>query len=272
VASTPEYEIHAIRYGRHSERLIYENFLPPLPAWTDQHDAPMPMDFYVWVLRDGDRVIAVDTGFDKAQGAERARELVLPVEQALQALGIAPDKVSDVILTHMHWDHAGNHGLYPNARYHVQAREMEFCTGPCMCHAAIRKPYSVEDVAVLLRRVYAGRVQFHDGVGEICPGVSVHLTGGHSRGLQVVRVATRRGPVVLASDAAHYYANIEGNHPFPILDRAEDMLEGYSLVRRLAPTPDHIVPGHDPLVCQYYPASLTNGPAGIVRLDVPPSS
>ena len=209
MASTPEYEIHAIRYGRHSERLIYENFLPPLPAWTDQHDAPMPMDFYVWVLRDGDRVIAVDTGFDKAQGAERARELVLPVEQALQALGIAPDKVSDVILTHMHWDHAGNHGLYPNARYHVQAREMEFCTGPCMCHAAIRKPYSVEDVAVLLRRVYAGRVQFHDGVGEICPGVSVHLTGGHSRGLQVVRVATRRGPVVLASDAAHYYANIE---------------------------------------------------------------
>lgn len=265
----PEWEVFAIEYGRHAGRLTFENFTAPLPEGFESHDAPMPMSFFVWVLRHGDRVIAVDTGFDRAQGAARARDLVLPVEDGLRALGIAPDRVGDVILTHLHWDHAGNHGLYDNARYHLQAREMAYCTGPCMCHTALRRPYSVEDVATLLRRVYAGRVLFHDGTAEIAPGVHVHLVGGHSRGLQIVTVNTRRGPVVLASDAAHYYANLDREAPFPLVDSVAEMLEGFRTIRRLAPSPGHVVPGHDPGVLRRYPAALA-GLEGIVRLDADP--
>lgn len=271
MSAIPEYEIHAIRYGRHADRRAFENFIPPLPAGFDIHDALMPMDFFAWVLRSGDRVIAVDTGYDETASAERGRALVLPLADGLAALGIARERVDDVILTHLHWDHAGNHDLYPNARYHLQAREIAYCTGPCMCHGTLKKPYSVDDVTRLVRRVYSGHVVFHEGRGEVVPGVHVHLVGGHSRGLQIVTVNTARGIVVLASDASHYYANIEEQSPFPIVDRVEDMLEGFRLIRRLAPSPAHIVPGHDPEVLRRYPASLPGGPDGIVRLDVEPA-
>ena len=85
---------------------------------------------------------------------------------------------------------------------------MAYATGRCMGHRVIRMPFEVEDVVAMVRRVYAGRVVFHDGEAEIVPGVSVHHIGGHSRGLQAVRVKTRRGYVVLASDVAHFYAHL----------------------------------------------------------------
>ena len=100
--------------------------------------------------------------------------------------------------------------------------------------------------------------------------MTVHLVGGHTRGLQVVRVKTRRGSVVLASDASHYYANLEGDRPFPIVVDVQEMLEGFALVRSLASTSGHVIPGHDPLVLERYPSSLPNLPH-IARLDAPPA-
>jgi glyoxylase-like metal-dependent hydrolase (beta-lactamase superfamily II) len=115
--------------------------------------------------------------------------------------------------------------------------------------------YDVEDVIGMVRRAYAGRVRFHDGDAEIFPGVSVHLVGGHTMGLQVVRVQTRRGWVVLASDASHFYANMEQQRPFPIVWSVKDMVDGYARLRELADSPAHIIPGHDPLVLERYPAA-----------------
>ena len=106
---------------------------------------------------------------------------------------------------------------------------------------------------------------------ELAPGVTVHHVGGHTNGLQVVRVRTRRGWVVLASDATHFYANLEQARPYPIVYNIGDMLEGFEKVRRLADSPDHIVPGHDPLVMTRYPAPNEALEDWIVRLDVPPA-
>ena len=222
--AAPEYEVHAIRYAHDPRRRLSENFLQPLTEPADLHESAMPMDFFVWALVGGGRTIVVDTGFDQAGAAKRDRQIVFPVEQGLEAVGVRPDAVADVVLTHMHWDHAGNNGLFPQARYHVQDREMGFCTGRCMCHAFMRRPFEVEDVTAMVRRVHAGNVQFHDGSGEVAPGVTVHLVGGHSQGLQVARVRTARGWVVLASDASHYYANMEQARPFPLLTSLSEML------------------------------------------------
>jgi glyoxylase-like metal-dependent hydrolase (beta-lactamase superfamily II) len=110
-------------------------------------------------------------------------------------------------------------------------------------------------------------VRFHDGDVELFPGISLHLIGGHTMGLQVVRVATRRGWVVLASDASHFYANMEQIRPFPIVWSVADMVDGYAKLRSLADSPAHIIPGHDPLVMQRYPAPSKALEGIAVRLD-----
>jgi len=176
--------------------------------------------------------------------------------------------VRDVVLTHMHFDHAGRMDLFPQAAFHLQDSEMAYCTGRCMCHDILRAPFAVEDVVTAVRRVHDGRMRFHDGTAEIAPGITVHLVGGHTGGLQVVRVPTARGWVVIASDATHFWANIRTRNPFPLVVDVARMLEGFRLLESLADGPDHIIPGHDPLVLSRFPA--VPGQPDIVRLDLSP--
>jgi len=91
------------------------------------------------------------------------------------------------------------------------------------------------------------------GPTEILPGVTVHPVGGHTPGLQAVRVPTQRGWVVLASDAAHLWANIRLRNPFPIFDNLTGVMAAYDVVEELADGDDHIIPGHDPLVALCFP-------------------
>jgi glyoxylase-like metal-dependent hydrolase (beta-lactamase superfamily II) len=260
------YEVFAIKYARHSRRSP-ENFIG-----GDEHDTDMPLDYFVWVVRNGDRTILVDMGFGAEVGSKRGRQIIRPVAEGLQALGIPPSKVEDLIITHLHYDHAGNHALFPNARYHLQDREMEFASGRCMCHSVLNHAYEANDVMQMVRCVFEKRVHFHDGSDEIARGIEVHHIGGHTKGLQAVRVRTRRGWVVLASDASHFYAHMEQDRVFPIAYNVHDMLAGYNTLRRLATSPNHIVPGHDPLVMDRYPSAQPGAEDWIVRLDVDPAS
>ena len=262
--STDSYEIRAIRYARHDRRSS-ENFVG-----GDPHDVPMPLNYYVWVISNPARTILVDTGFSEAMAAQRGRQIVKPVAQGLQALGLVPETVDDVIITHMHYDHAGNIPLFPRARFHLQDREMEFATGRCMCHGLLNHGYEADDVVALVRCVFDQRVVFHDGADQIAPGIEVHHVGGHTKGLQAVRVRTARGWVVLASDASHFYAHMEQDRAFPVLYNLGDMLEGYATLRRLASSSQHVVPGHDPAVMARYPSAGTGLDDWIVRLDLAP--
>jgi glyoxylase-like metal-dependent hydrolase (beta-lactamase superfamily II) len=118
------WEIYAVRYAHH-ERAARENFMA-----GDPHDeSPMPLDYYVWALKSGSRTFVIDTGFDEPMARQRGRTFVKSPGEGLQAIGIDAAAVSDVIITHMHYDHCGNHNLFPEARYHVQDREMQFCAG-----------------------------------------------------------------------------------------------------------------------------------------------
>lgn len=243
------YEVYAIRYATMTGRTPHMNLLQP-----DPHDTGADLDYFIWLIRGHGRHILVDTGFNQSGAVARNRKLTLNPIDALNAFGVPAAEISDVVITHLHYDHAGNLDLLPNARFHLQDREMRFATGRCMCHGALRHPFSVEDVTLMVRHVYSDRVVFHDGSGdEIAPGVSLHHVGGHSDGLQVVRVNTDRGPVVIASDALHYYANMHRKNPFPIIYNLGDMYEGWNRLQALAGHPDRIIPGHDPEVRALYP-------------------
>ncbi len=121
------------------------------------------MFFYVWVLRNGQRTIVLDTGFDKQEAHSRGRSFDLPTREALALTGIETDKITDVIISHLHWDYAGRLDDFPAATFHIQDKEVQFATGRCMCQRFFRRSFTIEHVLGLVRRVYDGRVQFHDG-------------------------------------------------------------------------------------------------------------
>jgi glyoxylase-like metal-dependent hydrolase (beta-lactamase superfamily II) len=264
--SIEPFEVFAIRYGHMGKRHPGENFV-----LADPHEFASDLDYFVWVLRRSDATFLVDTGFAEEAAIRRGRELLRSPAEALRLLDIDPGLVTDVILTHLHYDHAGNLDQFPQARFHIQDREVAYVTGRTMCHPLLRAPFDLDNVLHLVRHLFCGRVVFHDGSTEVVPGLRLHRVGGHSDGLQILRVWTRRGWVVIASDATHLYAHLRGNRIFPVVYNVGDMLEGYKLLYRLADSPDHIVPGHDPLVMKLYPAPRPEVEGIIVRLDVAPS-
>jgi glyoxylase-like metal-dependent hydrolase (beta-lactamase superfamily II) len=243
----PDWEIYAVRLGS-VDRPARDNFLAP-----GTREGAMRLDFTMWVLRRDEDVVVVDTGFDPAAGARRGRTLARTPAEAVRDLGVDPEGVRHVVLTHLHYDHAGNIGDFPSAQLVVQARELAFVTGAGMRHASLSHFFEVDDVVAVLRRLYAGGVCVVDGTKTLLPGVELHLVGGHTKGLQIVRVHTQRGWVVLASDALHYAANLRERNPFPAVVEVDVMLDGYDLIERLADGPAHIVPGHDPAVFTSYP-------------------
>jgi glyoxylase-like metal-dependent hydrolase (beta-lactamase superfamily II) len=258
------YEVYAIRYG-HFDARSPMNYLG-----GDSHDVPDPLDYYVWAIIGNGRTYVVDSGFDEARSKARKRQLVKPVGEGLKAIGVDPESVSDVIVTHMHYDHVGNHTLFPHAKYHLQDDEMIYATGRCMCHAHMRLPFDADDVTAMVERVFSGRLEFHDGDDSIAPGITLHKIGGHSKGLQCVRVKTRRGDLILASDSMHLYRHLEQDRIYPVFHSIEGVLEGYKRVRRLALSPQHIIPGHDPLVLTRYEAPAEGLRGWVARVDLDP--
>jgi glyoxylase-like metal-dependent hydrolase (beta-lactamase superfamily II) len=258
------HRIYAIRYG-HLDRSSDQNFLG-----GDDHAQPMPLDYFIWVIRSAERTIVVDTGFAAPAAAQRGRTLLRPVAEGLAAIGVRVQEVQDVVITHMHYDHAGNVPLFPQARFHVQDAEMAYCTGRAMTHGHLAGPFDAENVVDMVRRTFDGRVVFHRGDEEFFPGLTLHHLPGHTPGLQVVRVATERGPVVLASDAIHFWANLQRETPYPVVADVVAYLEALRRLRSLAPSLDHIIPGHDPAVLQRFPAEPHT--QDIVRVDLAPQS
>ncbi|MQA28993.1 MAG: MBL fold metallo-hydrolase [Luteitalea sp.] len=263
---TDTYDVYAIRYGHH-DRQSPANFIG-----GDPHDILQPLAYFVWAIVGPHGTFIVDTGFDAAMAAQRGRQLLKPVDEGLAALGIQPDAVENIIVTHLHYDHCGNRDLFPRARYHLQDAELAYASGRCMCHAHIRVPFEADDVVAMVRKVFEQRVVFHDGTEQLAPGLTVHHIGGHSKGLQCVRVKTKRGHVVLAADASHLYAHMDEGRVFPITYSVADTLEGYKTLMKLADSPAHVIPGHDPEVLKRYPAASAEVEDWIVRLDVEPAT
>ena len=260
----PVYELFAIRYATREARRR-DHFIG-----GDPHDGPMPMDYYVWAAVSPSHAFVIDTGFTAETAAKRRRTFLRCPVAALRLIGLDPGAVEHVILTHMHYDHVGNFHLFPRATFHLQEPEMRFATGGSMRHPRLAHSFEVEDVVGMVRLNFAGRVAFYDGAAELAPGIAVHPAPGHSMGLQFVRVHTRRGWVVVASDVTHFYENMESGRPFTTAVNVGDMLEAFGTLAAHAPSKDHIVPGHDPQVMARYPAPSQELDGIVVRLDVAP--
>jgi len=260
----PNYEIYAIKYAwRDAKRANHF-------VGGDPHDASMPMDYFVWLVRNEERTIVIDTGFTKSMADQRKRIFLRSPAEGLALMGCKAAEVKNVVITHLHYDHVGTFQDFPAAQFHLQDAEMAYATGRHMRHKQFNHGYEVEEVIGMVRLVYKDRVTFYKGDADLAPGISLHHIGGHTAGLQCVRVHTARGWVVVASDTSHYYEHFEQGRVFPTTFDIGETLEGYDKLHRLAESPQHIVPGHDPLVMQRYPAASNDLEGVAVRLDVMP--
>ncbi|MCW5603289.1 MAG: N-acyl homoserine lactonase family protein [Burkholderiales bacterium] len=259
------YEIYAIKYAENPFATTSEVFLG-----GDAHDAPMPLDYFIWVIVGNGRRLVVDVGFRQEVAGRRKRKFLTCPTVGLDRLGIGAREVGEIIITHLHYDHAGNLDLFPNANVHIQELEMRFATGKAMCHPGANHIFEEDDVVQMVRKVFRGQTVFHDGEASPAPGISLHLIGGHTPGLQAVRVWTQRGWVVLASDSAHFYRNLQDRRPFMWSVHVDDVYAGFDRLMKLADSHDHVIPGHDPLVMQQYPAPSAELTGVVAQLHVPP--
>lgn len=261
----PIYELFAIRYATRDARRA-DHFIG-----GDPHDGPMPMDYFVWVaIREG-RAVVIDAGFTEETARKRKRTFLRCPVDSLPLLSVDPESVEQVVLTHLHYDHVGNFHRFPKAEFHLQEPELYYAVGRYMRYRQLAHSFEVEDVVGIVRLNYARRVRLHNGLHELAPGISLHPAPGHSAGLQFVRVHTQRGWVVVASDVTHFYENLETERPFTTALDIGGMMDGYEKLRAAAPTPAHIVPGHDPEVMRRYRAPRPELEGIVVRLDEPPS-
>jgi len=262
--SSAVHEVVAIRYGtlrsRRSE-LFYRY------GTYGEADAEMEMAYFFWVLRAGAQTILVDTGFHPRSGRRRGRTTLCPPVEALARCGVEPAGVTAVIVTHLHYDHVGNLDAFPAAVLAVPRRELEFWSGPLAGRrqfAALAEPAALPAIE---RAQHEGRLRLTDGVEELFDGITVHTVGGHSPGQQIAVVAAARGEVVLVSDAAHFYEELELDRPFGVIADLGLMYEGYDRIRELGAAPGAIVvPGHDGDVLARFPALAGDPDGNAVRI------
>ena len=188
----PEYELYAIRYAERDARRA-DHFIG-----GDPHDGPMPMDYFVWAAIGPERSFVIDTGFTAEVAAARGRRHLRCPADSLALVGLDRNTVADVILTHMHYDHVGTFHRFPMAQFHLQEVELHYTTGRHMRHPFLARSFEIDDVVGIVRLNFARRVRLYNGPVELAPGISLHPVGGHTPGMQFVRVHTGRGWVVLA--------------------------------------------------------------------------
>jgi glyoxylase-like metal-dependent hydrolase (beta-lactamase superfamily II) len=241
------YEVYAIRYATRAARRA-EHFIG-----GDPHDAPMPMDYFVWAVKGAERHFVFDCGFTEAVARRRKRDWLRCPAESLRLVGLDPETVEDVVLSHLHYDHVGTFDRFPRATFHLQEPEMHYACGRHMRFPRLAHSFEPDDIAGIVKLNFGRRVRMYNGRVDLAPGIALHLIRGHSAGLQCMTVETARGRIVLASDVTHFYENMEGGRPFTTAFHIGEMLEGFETLQALAPSPRHIVPGHDPEVMARYP-------------------
>lgn len=237
------HEVYAVKYGENptGNRGDFYHGLSSRP-----HDEPLPMDYFVWLIRSADHDIVVDAGFTAEVALRRKRTHWNAPSAALELLGVDCSQVPYLILSHLHYDHCGDLASFPRATFIVQEEEMAFWLGgPFLSRPEFRKAIELEDLHTLVDLNFNGRIKQIRGDKEIVDGVSVHNVGGHTAGLQVTRVRTEKGMVVLASDASHLYGNVEDDAPFAVFSELPESYRAYDTINELASARDLVIPGHD---------------------------
>lgn len=251
--ATPEYTIEAIRFG------TIPQFRTAGLVVGAAEDEKLDIAVVVWLIRGNGKNILFDSGYHRqTPGFDRFKttDYIRP-DEAVKLAGVQPDQITDIIISHSHWDHMGGIDLFPNATIWIQKDEYQYYMGPAWQPGG-KRAGELEDLIALLRRNAAGKVVLIDGDDrEIMPGIRVYTGGRHTYASQYIRVAGNP-TFVLASDNCYLYRNLETRAPvatFDVVDRYANVM-AFDRMIKLAGAKERVVPGHDFLQFQRFP---TNG-------------
>ena len=247
----PQYDVYAIRYA------TLPNFqVSGLVAGADR-TRRMDIAMMVWLVQGNGHNILVDAGFYREPLLKQWKpvDYVKPSE-AIARLGLKPENITDLIISHLHWDHADGVDLFPKARTWIQKEELEYYAGTAWQSRGTHGGIEPADVLALVKLNTESRVGLVNGdAQEILPGISCYTGGKHTYASQFVTVNTAAGTVVLASDNMYLYENLEKHAAIAQTLDAESNLRAQDRMKQLASDPRLIVPGHDPAVFTRFPSS-----------------
>lgn len=254
------YEVYGIRFA-----VIVGIPAPTFIAGADparKINAPV----MVWLLKGPDgRNILVDSGFYRKKFFTQwtIKDFVSPAK-ALGRVGLEPHQITDIIVTHIHWDHVGGVELFPKARVWIQKDEFLYYAGEAWHSETTHGGIDPEDVLALVKLNTKGRVRFVNGDNQgILPGVTCYTGGRHTYASQYVGVNTKAGTVVIASDNLYLYENLEKRKPIGLTLDPESNRRAQDRMKQIASSPRLIIPGHDPALFRKFPETTD----GVIKIE-----
>ena len=246
--AAPVYDVYAIQY------CVVRDFAVSLLVAGADTARRIDLSSMVWLLKGtAGRQVLVDAGFHRADLLQRWQPVgfALPSD-AVRRVGIQPEDITDVIISHVHFDHIGGIDLFPRARFWIQREEYEHHVDSA--GNSLDRAISRADAALLAGMMRVGRVRLVDGdAREIIPGITVYTGGRHTFASQYVGARTPAGVVVIASDDLHVYENLETHTPIAQTLDPVSNLRAHERMTRIASSPRFVVPGHDPAVFVRFP-------------------
>jgi len=260
-ALAAQYEIYSMKYSG------LENYPVDAILFATDRGKTMNVPFsYCYIKGDGKEMM-FDTGYtDVALGIKwgAPQGAWVSIADNLAKVGTSPDRISQVFIGHMHWDHAGGTGDLPGATFWVQKKEIEFAAGEITQKQHTMAGFVEADVLAMIRLNWEGRVKVVNGdTANVLPGISLYLTPGHTAGTQSAGLNTRKGIIPIAGDACYTYRNLKENIPLGFGYDLVQMLDSYDKIKKLMGTGTTFVPGHDPDFFNMFPKVAE----GVVRVD-----
>jgi glyoxylase-like metal-dependent hydrolase (beta-lactamase superfamily II) len=249
-ASTPEYSIQAILYATAPGFPLSEILI------GGPRDEKVDIAMVVWLIRGGGHTILFDSGYHRDTFLKDfAMKDYLRPDEAVKSAGVQPDAVTDIVISHAHWDHLGGIDLFPKAIVWIQKEEYRYYTMDAWQPGGNHDGIDPEDVKQLLQINTEGRLRLVDGDNvEIFPGIRAYTGSRHTYASQYLRV-DGNPPFVLASDNCYLYLNLSthlASATFSDADHVANIAQQARMIA-LAGSPDRVVPGHDMLQFQKFP-------------------
>ena len=258
-AAGPEYSIQAIRYGN-SPGVPVNALVMSAPK-----DEKVDIAFVIWLIRGAGHNILFDSGSHREQWFKyfTVTDFLRP-DEAVKLAGVKPEEVTDIVISHAHWDHMGGIDLFPKATVWIQKEEFRYYTGDAWQTGRNHGGIDAEDVQQLVKLNTEGRLRLVDGdnVG-ILPGIRVYTGARHTYASQYVRVEGN-SPFVLASDNCYLYRNLAEHKASATFSEADQPgnIKNQARMIELAGSAERVIPGHDLLQFQKFP---TEGPVAKIK-------